>query len=151
MAPISDSTWVSPRASGEVDQLLRDEGLGAVGMTTTDVAPVAVVLDAFDVGGLAREYDAWLASAADLVGVAGRGAAEDVGSDVAAFVVRSELVHSWRKFLFRDPGLPDSLLPPDWPGRTAAAFFDEHADRLLPAANRFIDQCLTPTAAGARP
>jgi len=151
MAPISDSTWVSPRASGEVDQLLRDEGLSAVGMTTADVAPVAVVLDAFDVAGLAREYDAWLASAADLVGAAGRGAAEDLGSDVAAFVVRSELVHSWRKFLFRDPGLPDSLLPPDWPGRTAAAFFDEHADRLLPAANRFIDQCLTPTAAGARP
>jgi phenylacetic acid degradation operon negative regulatory protein len=104
------------------------------------------------VAGLAREYDAWLADAADLVASAGRASDVDGPSDdIAAFVVRSELVHSWRKFLFRDPGLPESLLPPDWPGRRAAAFFDEHADRLLPAANRFIDQCLTPTVAGARP
>jgi phenylacetic acid degradation operon negative regulatory protein len=151
MAPISDSTWVSPHASVEVDQLLRDEDLSAVCLTTTDVAPVPLLLEAFDVNGLARDYDAWLAEAADLVASAARGPVEDAASnDIAAFVVRSELVHSWRKFLFRDPGLPESLLPPDWPGRRAAAFFDEHADRLLPAANRFIDQGLTPTVAGAR-
>ena len=151
MAPVSDSTWVSPHASVEVDQLLRDEDLSAVCLTSTDVAPVPVLLEAFDVNGLAQEYDAWLAAAADLVASAGRGPLEDAApDDIAAFVVRSELVHSWRKFLFRDPGLPESLLPSDWPGRRAAAFFDEHADRLLPAANRFIDQCLTPTVAGAR-
>ena len=149
MAPVSDSTWVSPHESVEVDQLLRDEDLAAVRMTTTDIGPVAVLLEAFDVAGLAREYDAWLADAAALVDVA-RASGEDAArNDVAAFVVRSELVHSWRKFLFHDPGLPDSLLPHDWPGRHAAAFFDEHAERLLPAANRFIDQCLTPTVAGA--
>ena len=39
---------------------------------------------------------------------------------------------------------PTALLPADWPGLRAAAFFDEHAARLLPAADRFIDQCLTP-------
>jgi phenylacetic acid degradation operon negative regulatory protein len=146
MAPVSDSTWVSPHASVEVDQLLLEEGLVAVCLTTTDLGPVPLVLEAFDVAGLAREYDAWLADAAELVASAGRGPVVDV----AAFVVRSELVHSWRKFLFSDPGLPDSLLPRDWPGRRAAAFFDEHANRLLPAANRFIDQCLTSTVAGAR-
>ena len=151
MAPISDSTWVSPHASVEVDQLLRDEQLDAVCLTSSDVAPVALLLEAFDVAGLARDYDSWLAEATQLVAPAGTGPVDDAGShDVAAFVVRSELVHSWRKFLFRDPGLPDALLPRDWPGRRAAAFFDEHADRLLPAANRFIDQCMTPTVAGAR-
>ncbi|MGY2873595.1 phenylacetic acid degradation operon negative regulatory protein [Marmoricola sp. URHA0025 HA25] len=151
MAPISDSTWVSPHASVEVDQLLHDEALESLSLTTSDITPVSLVLDAFDVGGLGRDYDAWLADAAELVGSSGRGPVEDApSSDVAAFVVRSELVHSWRKFLFRDPGLPDSLLPRDWSGRRAAAFFDEHAERLLPAADRFIDQCLTPTAAGAR-
>lgn len=145
LAPVSDSTWVSPHASIEVDQLLRDEALEAVRFTTTDVAPVAVLLDAFDVASLAAEYDAWRAEAADLV--AGLGPDTD---DIDAFVVRSELLHSWRKFLFSDPGLPASLLPADWPGRRAATFFDEHATRLLPAANRFIDLCLTPTVAGAR-
>jgi phenylacetic acid degradation operon negative regulatory protein len=145
MAPISDSTWVSPHASVEIDQLLLDESLVAVCLTTSDIGPVQVLLDAFDVTRLAREYDAWLDEAAGLVASAGPDT-----NDVAGFVVRSELLHSWRKFLFTDPGLPASLLPPDWPGRKAAAFFDEHATRLLPAANRFIDQCLTPTNAGAR-
>lgn len=149
MAPISDSTWVSPHASVEVDQLLFDEALAAVCLTTSDIGPVQQLLDAFDVETLAHEYDAWLTDAADLIASLGPGH-ESGADDVAAFVVRTELVHSWRKFLFSDPGLPASLLPADWPGRRAAAFFDEHADRLLPAATRFIDQCLTPTEAGAR-
>lgn len=147
MAPVSDSTWVSPHASVEVDRLLLDEGLVAVCLTTTDIGPTDVLLDAFDVTALAEAYDAWLVEAASIVS----GASSAPGDDVTAFVVRSRLLHSWRKFLFSDPGLPASLLPRDWPGRRAAAFFDEHAARLLPAAGRFIDQCLTTTPAGARP
>ena len=143
-APISDSTWVSPHPSVEVDQLLRDEDLTAVHLTTSDIGPLPVLLAAFDVAGLGRDYQAWLDDATALV------ARTSASDDVTAFVVRSELVHSWRKFLFSDPGLPDELLPRDWPGRRAAAFFDEHAARLLPAANRFIDRCLDPIEAGAR-
>jgi phenylacetic acid degradation operon negative regulatory protein len=148
-APISDSTWVSPHASVEVDQLLHEEGLAAVCLTTTDIGPVGLLLEAFDVARLEREYDAWITSATSLVGSRdpSDGHPQD---DEDAFVVRSELVHSWRKFLFSDPGLPASLLPPDWPGLRAAAFFDEHATRLLPAAGRYVDRCLTPTPAGAR-
>jgi phenylacetic acid degradation operon negative regulatory protein len=51
-------------------------------------------------------------------------------------------VHEWRLFLFRDPGLPRALLPVTWPGDDAAAFFDEHSARLLPAASRYVDSCL---------
>jgi phenylacetic acid degradation operon negative regulatory protein len=145
MAPVSDSTWVSPHPSVEVDRLLAEEEVGFIAMTGVDVGPVERVLAAFDVATLGKRYDAWTAEATGLVD----GAAPSP-DDVDAFVVRSELLHSWRKFLFSDPGLPDELLPPDWPGRRAAAFFDEHATRLLPAASRFIDQCLTPTEAGAR-
>jgi phenylacetic acid degradation operon negative regulatory protein len=149
MAPISDSTWVSPHASVEVDQLLLDEALEVVCLTTADVGPVRRLLDAFDVAALATEYDVWRAEATALVATLGSSTGAET-DDVAAFVVRTQLVHSWRKFLFSDPGLPNALLPQDWPGRAAAAFFDEHAARLLPATNRFIDQCLTPTEAGAR-
>ena len=143
MAPISDSTWVSPHASAEVDQLRGEEELEVVCLTTTDAGPVPLLLEAFDLATLATAYDAWQAEATRLVGRLGADP-----DDRTAFVVRSELVHSWRKFLFTDPGLPAPLLPPDWPGLRAAAFFDQHADRLLPAASRFIDQCLTPTTAG---
>jgi phenylacetic acid degradation operon negative regulatory protein len=148
VAAISDSTWVSPRASVEVDQLLVDEALDAVCLTTCDIGPLPVLLEAFDVDTLAAEYAAWLAEAGDLVATLGTRTRQD---DVTAFVVRTELVHSWRKFLFTDPGLPDALLPREWPGRRAAAFFDRHAAQLLPAADRFIDLCLSPTVAGARP
>lgn len=143
MAPVSDSTWVSPHPSVEVDRLLVDEDLTAVCLTTSDIGPVPLLLDAFDVAALGEAYDRWMAEVAGLV--ASAGAAPD---DATAFVVRSELLHSWRKFLFSDPGLPASLLPHDWPGRRAAAFFDQHATRLLPAAGRFVDRCLTPTEAG---
>ncbi|HET8681276.1 MAG TPA: PaaX family transcriptional regulator C-terminal domain-containing protein, partial [Micromonosporaceae bacterium] len=51
-------------------------------------------------------------------------------------------VHAWRTFLFRDPQLPPALLPDRWPGSTAAAFFDRHAARLRPAADRYVDHCL---------
>jgi phenylacetic acid degradation operon negative regulatory protein len=140
MAPISDSTWVSPRASAEVDRLLEDEGVEVVALTGARVEPAEALLEAFDVNGLGAAYAAWMTEAARLVG---RAADDDLG----AFVVRSELLHSWRKFLFTDPGLPHALLPADWSGHRAAAFFDEHATRLLPAASRFIDHQLQ----GARP
>ena len=62
--------------------------------------------------------------------------------DEAAFAARFQLVHEWRKFLFADPGLPDELLPGDWPGRAAADLFASEADRLKPGADRFVARCL---------
>jgi phenylacetic acid degradation operon negative regulatory protein len=38
--------------------------------------------------------------------------------------------------------LPPALLPIEWPGAKAAAFFDAESSRLLPAASRFVDACL---------
>jgi len=143
MAPVSDSTWVSPRASVEIDRLLEDEEVTAIAITAPQVEPTDAVLDAFDLAALEAAYAAWLTEAAALVAPS-LGAGLDKGGtdDAGAFVVRSELVHSWRKFLFTDPGLPHQLLPAGWSGHRAAAFFDEHATRLLPAASRFIDHQL---------
>jgi phenylacetic acid degradation operon negative regulatory protein len=62
--------------------------------------------------------------------------------DEQAYAARFRLVHAWRTFLFRDPQLPPSLLPDRWPGSSAAAFFDRHATRLRPAADRYVDRCL---------
>jgi len=59
-----------------------------------------------------------------------------------ACAARFHLVHEWRKFLFADPGLPDELLPGDWPGRAASDAFDQEATRLKPAADRFVARCL---------
>ncbi|MBO9523571.1 MAG: PaaX family transcriptional regulator [Nocardioidaceae bacterium] len=142
LAPVNESTWVTPRHSAEADRLLAEEQVAAVALSSTDAGPPQRLLAAYDVDALAAAYDDWRNDA-----VRRTADAPARGDDRTAFVVRSELVHSWRMFLFRDPGLPTALLPADWPGYTAAAFFDEHADRLLPAARRFVDGCLSATLA----
>jgi phenylacetic acid degradation operon negative regulatory protein len=162
-APLRDDTWISPHPSAEADSLIESENATARRFTARyDGVDAALTAEAWDLGALGSEYARWLVDARELIasldaspaasnGTApAREAAHDgvVGSDAQggadrrAFAVRSTLVHEWRKFLFRDPGLPRDLLPEKWPGDAAAAFFDEQASRLLPAAGRYVEACL---------
>jgi phenylacetic acid degradation operon negative regulatory protein len=137
-APLSDGAWVGLRNDAEVDQILGVEGIAADRFRApVDAGAVEFARRVWKLDELGASYDAWLNEAKALVESAG-----DDTSDEQAFAVRSELVHEWRKFLFRDPGLPAELLPQDWAGTRAAAFFDFHAERLSPAAGRFVDDCL---------
>jgi phenylacetic acid degradation operon negative regulatory protein len=142
-APLSDGAWVGLRNDAEVDQILGMEGIAADRFRApVDDDAVEFARRVWRLDELGASYDAWLIEAKALVD----GAAHETTTattDEQAFAVRSELVHEWRKFLFRDPGLPDELLPDDWAGTRAAAFFDFHAERLSPAAGRFVDDCLT--------
>lgn len=138
--PLSDSTWVGLRDDEEVDavlateQLVADRFSAAVENGAAEFARRVWRLDE-----LGAAYDDWLRAARKLVGAA------DESGDEQAFAVRSQLVHEWRKFLFRDPGLPADLLPAGWAGTRAAEYFDDHADRLATAAGRFVDRCLSAT------
>ena len=145
-APLSERTWISPRGSAELDTLLATERVRAERFRAAYEGDARRLLStAWDLDGLARAYRHWQASAAELLASAGPAA-----PDETVFARRSLLVHEWRKFLFRDPGLPSCLLPAEWPGDEAARFFQREAARLLPAANRFVDGCLAavPAAAG---
>jgi phenylacetic acid degradation operon negative regulatory protein len=143
-APLGGSTWISPRASAELDALLAAESLRAEFFHATyDGDPRDLAARAWDIDGLAAGYQQWLGRAREIVRTP-RG-----GGDEAVFAMRSELVHEWRKFLFVDPGLPAELLPASWPGKEAAELFHAQADRLLPAAARFVDCCLAGTGSAA--
>ena len=132
---LDDTTWIAPRPAGEADALLAGEGARAERFTATHDGDSAMLVSrAWDLDGIARSYLRFLDEAA--------GFAAETEGDQAAYVARSRLVHEWRKFLFSDPGLPPALLPIDWPGTKAAAFFDAESSRLLPAASRFVDACL---------
>lgn len=146
-AQLTDGTWVSPYASPEAEALLEAEGASATRFEAYDGDPTVLARRAWDLDALGAAYAAWHGEARDLVAdpAAFLGVVE-LSEDERAFVVRSHLVHGWRKFLFSDPGLPVELLPPDWPGHAAARFFAEEAARLLPAASRFVDRCLDPDA-----
>jgi phenylacetic acid degradation operon negative regulatory protein len=137
-APLSDGAWVGLRNDAEVDQILAVEGIAADRFRApVDEGAGEFARRVWKLDELGASYDAWLIDAKALVDSAG----DDAGDELS-FAVRSELVHEWRKFLFRDPGLPAELLPDDWAGTRAAAFFDFHAERLGPAAGRFVDNCL---------
>ncbi|MGW4643514.1 PaaX family transcriptional regulator [Sphaerisporangium sp. NPDC004334] len=137
-APLCETTWVGPRASPELDALLEEQRVRADRFVSTlDGDPRELVARAWDLGAIARAYEEWMGQAADLVGAVSCDAPDD-----QIFAARSRLVHGWRNFLFRDPGLPAELLPPAWPGDKARAYFEQEAARLLPAAAAFVDRNL---------
>lgn len=143
-APVDETTWVSPRPSVELEALLEAERVRAERFTACyDGDPRGLLARVWDLDGLAHAYRRWLAVAAGLVGEVGQDTPDEL-----VFATRSRLVHEWRKFLFRDPGLPAELLPPQWPGQQAAELFEAESARLLPAAARFVDCCLRPGGAG---
>ena len=138
-AELVNDVWVSPYPRAELAAILDRAGVTARTARADRFDPDPT--GAWDLTGLRHAYQEWLESAADLV-------ANHLGDhddpDEAAFAARFHLVHEWRKFLFADPGLPDDLLPGDWPGRAAARLFSAEASRLEPGANRFVARCLVP-------
>jgi len=144
-AALSDSTWIGAFASPEADELLAAEGATSARFRASDDDPSARARQAWDLDGLGSAYDAWRSFAQRLLDdpAAQLPRIDRAPEDERAFAVRSVLVHEWRKFLFTDPGLPAELLPHDWAGHDAARFFAEEAARLLPAASRFVDACLS--------
>jgi phenylacetic acid degradation operon negative regulatory protein len=88
-----------------------DAALG--GQTLASIAPRA-----WDFAGLAADYRRFLlrfGRVIDRFRVAGEGAHDPA----QAFVVRTLLIHAFRRLLLRDPQLPAALLPLDWPGAAA--------------------------------
>jgi len=134
---LAPQVWVSPYERAELDEVLERAGATSrrVRADTIDPAPV----DAWDLDALAAAYHDFVDNADALLDHASR---HDGDPDRAAFAARFHLVHEWRKFLFTDPGLPEELLPTDWPGRTAAELFTGEAERLKPAADRYVARCL---------
>ncbi len=137
-AQLDETTWLSPRSSSELQALREAERIRLEPFAASyEGDPRGLLARAWDLDSLSRAYLGWLAEARELVGPVGADAPDEV-----IFAARSRLVHEWRKFLFRDPGLPAPLLPEPWPGTQAMDFFHVESGRLLPAASRFVDCCL---------
>jgi phenylacetic acid degradation operon negative regulatory protein len=138
-AELADRVWVSPFARAELEATLERLGASATTAVAEAFEPVDAPVRAWDLGELAAAYALWMREAADRMAA---DLAAHADPEEAAYAARFRLVHEWRKFLFTDPGLPSELLPRDWPGHRASAFFQVEGERLRPAASTFVARTL---------
>ncbi|WBB56350.1 PaaX family transcriptional regulator C-terminal domain-containing protein [Verrucosispora sp. WMMD573] len=138
---LDEQTWVATRPAEDVDLLLSEAGVRFERFSAAHAAgtpgAMGLVRRAWNLAEIGRAYEEFVAEQRTLLtGVTAR------SGDEEAYAARFRLVHAWRTFLFRDPQLPPALLPERWPGIAAASFFDRHAARLRPSADRYVEQCL---------
>jgi phenylacetic acid degradation operon negative regulatory protein len=117
---LAPGTWVSPwtHREHEAETILSELGLidgslswlgepGALGQVHDRAEEI------WDLDSVAGEYEAFLQATRR----------ERPDSPEEAFTALLQLVHRWRHFPGRDPGLPARLLPSTWPATQAAEIF----------------------------
>ena len=75
---------------------------------------------AWDLDRVAADYRRFLARFGSVIDRF-RQSGGDAHDPAQSFIVRTLLIHAYRRVLLRDPQLPAALLPLDWPGRAAYA------------------------------
>jgi phenylacetic acid degradation operon negative regulatory protein len=80
----------------------------------------SAVPQAWDLAGVATRYRRFLARFGSVI-QRFRQSGESAHDPAQSFIVRTLLIHAYRRVLLRDPQLPAALLPLDWPGAAAYA------------------------------
>jgi phenylacetic acid degradation operon negative regulatory protein len=144
---VSSGVWIAP---AHVEEEARDvlEGVGLDAYVDLFRAEHAgfrplpeQVADWWDLEDLERMYDDFVAAYRPVRDSWRRRRKED---DAAAFADYLQLLTSWRRLPYLDPGLPSSLLPAAWRGAEAADIFFELRERLTPAAHRHVETVSAP-------
>ncbi len=144
LGPLSRSTWVTPHdLTPMLEELLRSRRLRqeAALFEARHLGPDGtqpLVTRCWDLQAVASRYQEFIAAFRPKAAVLRRQLQAGRLSEAACFAEKIRLVHEYRKFLFVDPGLPDELLPPRWPGREAAVLFRETYALLAASAARFV-------------
>lgn len=138
-APLYPGVWVSPDASlDRVSRALDQVGIASATLLRGDVLPRGArsgePLEAWDLSGIRRHYDAFLHRFGPY---RARLRTRSV-VPAEALVDRTRLMDEWRRFPREDPDLPAEFLPRDWPRKQARALFLEVYDALGPMAERHV-------------
>jgi phenylacetic acid degradation operon negative regulatory protein len=99
---------------------------------------IDMVQKAWDLNDLAASYEVFLQKYEPIRDALVAGSAEEVSAE-NAFLVRTLLIHDVRRLLLRDPQLPESLLPPSWPGSRARHLCRDLYRKLLALSERHLD------------
>lgn len=119
---------------GELPDTLRDrEGLFL--LTPRERDRRALAKAAFRSDEVSKAYDDFIAQFSPLAAALENSSPKDD----EALVARTLLIHSFRRVVLRDPGLPRELLPQDWTGEAARSLAAKIYGRVVPASERFLD------------
>ncbi len=116
--------------------LFAADSLSALSASDADL-----VRRAWDLGELAKAYSQFVDVYQPILRDLQRDQRIEI-SDQDAFLLRTLLIHDYRRLLLRDPELPEVLLPADWPGQQARLLTKELYKRLEPLSGRHLDSLL---------
>jgi phenylacetic acid degradation operon negative regulatory protein len=141
--PLAAATWVSPHPRlPDVEAALGDTSAARLELLTCHTrgrdADRDMATRCWDLRGLGQDYAEFVASLESLPPV-------DVLATIPgreALRMRVELVSTYRAFPFRDPDLPEELLPEGWPGRRAHELFVRAHDALAAPADNYVRSVL---------
>lgn len=157
---ITAGLWAHPGA--QVEELrarLAEAALGADALLSVAVNASArddqrLVAAGWNLRELSRAYARFVVEFAPLAALLHAGHAP---SPATAFVLRTLLIHEYRKIHLRDPLLPDALLPADWIGTRAYELCGElyrgvyrRAERHLASQAQTLRGALAPASREAR-
>lgn len=104
--------------------------------STSDVAADRKLVEkGWDLQELARRYRRFVDAFQPIASAAGT---RRIAQPQTAFIVRTLLIHEYRKIHLRDPLLPPALLPPDWVGLQAYELCRELYGKVFAAAEEFL-------------
>ena len=145
LAPLSASTWISPRdVMPAIRNILNGEELrDHVDFFIADYAGPRsdreLLEKSWNLPAIAAAYREFI----DMYEPRLREERERGAlTDEDAFVERLWLVQDFRRFVYLDPGLPSALLPPHWPGSVASALFREYYGTIAKKSTRFYEAAL---------
>jgi phenylacetic acid degradation operon negative regulatory protein len=117
------------------------EGLLLKSSSEGSEADGQLVAAGWDLGDLTRRYRRFLATFTSVADAPGRAV-----TDEAAFIVRTLLIHEYRKIHLQDPLLPPALLPVNWVGAAAYDLSKHLYSTVFPAAERYLSNTASTTA-----
>jgi len=100
-----------------------------------------MVQHAWNLDGLANACSGFVARYQPILDALRQEPTDSVNEELAC-LARILLIHDFRRFLLRDPELPEVLLPNGWPGNQARLLCKEIYRRLLAPSERHLDHCL---------
>lgn len=141
--PLASSTWISPHDRlGQVEERFADRPAIRLDLLTCESSGLSKDREmagrCWDLEALNADYGELLRTYRPRM--AGYRTARRSGAD--ALVESLRLIHDYRRFPFRDPDLPEQLLPAGWKGQDAHRLFLEAHSLLHEPASRFVREVL---------